>query len=137
MIRPLEQLRRRPWRRGTTERLVAASTFVGLLALIGLRSRGFILNIARYVGDARAQVLPPVGSGGHDWTEILSRWGALALDTRIAWVVNAVGAAGSWPHGGGWSRAGGSIASGVTSEVRWREEHEGQGFRHKEEAEEG
>lgn len=50
-----------------------------------------LLNIARYVRDARAQVLPLVGSGEHDWAEILSRWGALALDTRIAWVVSAMG----------------------------------------------
>jgi hypothetical protein len=53
-----------------------------------------LLNIARYVGDARARVLPLVGSGEHDWAEILSRWGALASDIRIASVVNAMGWAG-------------------------------------------
>jgi hypothetical protein len=41
-------------------------------------------NIARYMADARAQVLPLVGNGEHDWTEILSRWGVLHLDTTLA-----------------------------------------------------
>jgi hypothetical protein len=41
-------------------------------------------NIARYIGDARAQVLPLVGGGEHDWYNILTRWDALALDTAIA-----------------------------------------------------
>ena len=43
-----------------------------------------LLNVARYVADARAQVLPLVGGGEHDWTEILSRWGMLASDVRLA-----------------------------------------------------
>lgn len=42
-----------------------------------------LLNIARYLGDARAQVLPLVGGGEHDWTEILGRWGLLSADTRL------------------------------------------------------
>ncbi len=41
-------------------------------------------NIARYMGDARAQELPLVGGGEHDWTEIFSRWGCLQNDVRIA-----------------------------------------------------
>ncbi len=43
-----------------------------------------LLNVARYMGDARAQVLPLVGGGEHDWTEILARWGMLHADTRLA-----------------------------------------------------
>lgn len=43
-----------------------------------------LFNVARYMADARAQILPLVGGGEHDWTEIFSRWGALAADTRIA-----------------------------------------------------
>jgi hypothetical protein len=39
---------------------------------------------ALYVGDARAQVLPLVGGGEHDWYHILSRWGALDSDTTLA-----------------------------------------------------
>jgi hypothetical protein len=45
-------------------------------------------NIARYMADARAHELPLVGMGdpelNHDWTEILSRWGLLNADTRLA-----------------------------------------------------
>lgn len=51
-------------------------------------------NIARYMADARARVLPLVGSGEHDWTEIFLRWGALASDTRIAGWTTALGWAG-------------------------------------------
>jgi len=42
------------------------------------------LNIARYMADARTLQLPLVGGGDHDWNTILSRWGLLAYDTRIA-----------------------------------------------------
>jgi hypothetical protein len=50
-----------------------------------------LLNIARYVADARAQVLPLVGGGEHDWTALLDRWGCLAQDTAIAQVIRAMG----------------------------------------------
>lgn len=39
---------------------------------------------ALYAGDARAQNLPLVGGGEHDWFNILSRWHALESDTVIA-----------------------------------------------------
>lgn len=39
---------------------------------------------AYYMADARAQQLPLVGGGEHDWTEIFSRWGVLGSDTAIA-----------------------------------------------------
>ena len=42
------------------------------------------LNIARYLADARTMELPLVGGGDHDWNTILSRWGLLEYDTRIA-----------------------------------------------------
>ncbi len=45
------------------------------------------LNIARYLADARAMALPLVGGGEHDWNNILSRWGLLQYDTRIAHVL--------------------------------------------------
>ena len=48
-------------------------------------------NVARYMADARAQVLPLVGSGEHDWTEIFSRWGVLGGDTGIAGLVTLLG----------------------------------------------
>jgi hypothetical protein len=43
-----------------------------------------LLNIARYMADAREQILPLVGGGEHDWTEIFTRWGVLSRDVRIA-----------------------------------------------------
>ena len=49
------------------------------------------LNIARYVADARAQVLPLVGGGEHDWADLLGRWGLLAQDTAIAQSLRALG----------------------------------------------
>ena len=43
-----------------------------------------LLNVARYMADARVQELPLVGGGDHDWAEIFSRWRILHLDTRVA-----------------------------------------------------
>jgi len=57
------------------------------------------LNISRYMGDARAQVLPLVGGGEHDWTEIFTRWGVLPYDTRIAGFVSFLGWIGFWGCG--------------------------------------
>ncbi len=42
------------------------------------------LNIARYAADARAQQLPLVGGGEHDWFTILYRWNALNADASVA-----------------------------------------------------
>ncbi len=50
-------------------------------------------NVSVYVRDARAQLLPLVGGGEHDWAYILGRLGwlhhdrALALDIRVIGVV--------------------------------------------------
>jgi hypothetical protein len=49
-----------------------------------------LLNVARYMADARAQLLPLVGGGEHDWTEILSRWGLLASDVRLAGLLRVI-----------------------------------------------
>jgi hypothetical protein len=49
------------------------------------------LNIARYMADARAQVLPLVGGGDHDWARIFGRWDVLNHDTQIAAVVRTIG----------------------------------------------
>jgi hypothetical protein len=48
-------------------------------------------NIAVYMADARSQILPLVGNGEHDWTEIFSRWGVLNWDTNIAGMIRLVG----------------------------------------------
>jgi hypothetical protein len=52
-----------------------------------------LLNVARYMADARRQELPLVGGGDHDWTFILGSWGLLSADTTLAlWLrVLAVG----------------------------------------------
>ncbi len=49
------------------------------------------LNIARYMADARRQLLPLVGGGEHDWATLFGQWGCLARDTAIAGVVRASG----------------------------------------------
>ncbi|MCO5053237.1 MAG: hypothetical protein M9920_13140 [Verrucomicrobiae bacterium] len=49
------------------------------------------LNVARYLADARAQVLPLVGGGDHDWHRILNRWNLLAYDTTIATILQTIG----------------------------------------------
>ena len=51
-----------------------------------------LLNVARYMKDARAQQLPLVG-GDHDWTEIFSRWNLLASDVRIGGLFGLLGVA--------------------------------------------
>ena len=50
-----------------------------------------LLNIARYVADARAQVLPLVGGGEHDWADLLGRWGCLQQDTALGQGLRALG----------------------------------------------
>jgi hypothetical protein len=63
---------------------------------LGTATAGFwasenLLNIARYVADARAQVLPLVGGGEHDWTALLGQWGCLMQDLRIAEAIRTLG----------------------------------------------
>ncbi len=41
-------------------------------------------NVSVYVADARAQLLPLVGGGEHDWEYILGTLGLLHLDQRIS-----------------------------------------------------
>jgi hypothetical protein len=52
-----------------------------------------LCNIARYAADARAQELPLVGGGEHDWNNILSRWGALDADLRVGRTFHGIGIA--------------------------------------------
>lgn len=68
------------------------------------------VNVARYMADAREQVLPLAGGGAHDWAEILARWGLLMSDQLIAQRVALVGWVGmvaSWGWLGWhwWSRS--------------------------------
>jgi hypothetical protein len=48
-------------------------------------------NISVYVADARAQVLPLVGGGEHDWAYLLDAAGWLSHDLAIARAVHAMG----------------------------------------------
>jgi hypothetical protein len=50
-----------------------------------------MLNVGRYKADARAQLLPLVGGGEHDWTEIFSRWGVLGSDVSIGGTTRFIG----------------------------------------------
>jgi len=52
-----------------------------------------LMNVGRYVRDARAQLLPLVGGGEHDWTEILGRWGLLRWDLALGGATRLLGAA--------------------------------------------
>jgi len=58
------------------------------------------LNIARYLADARAQVLPLVGGGDHDWHRILARWHLLEYDAGIAAVIKTLGWVGMFAAAG-------------------------------------
>ncbi|MGH7620651.1 MAG: hypothetical protein ACREPM_25850 [Gemmatimonadaceae bacterium] len=48
-------------------------------------------NISVYVRDARAQELPLVGGGEHDWAYLLEHWGRLKQDQAIGHAVWKVG----------------------------------------------
>jgi hypothetical protein len=48
-------------------------------------------NISVYAAVARAQALPLVGGGEHDWAYMLGRLGWLQLDTRISRLIWLVG----------------------------------------------
>lgn len=53
-----------------------------------------LVDLARYIGDARAMQLDLVGFGEdpqHDWTWLLSRFNALAWDTRLAAMARGLG----------------------------------------------
>jgi hypothetical protein len=47
--------------------------------------------IGTYMADARAQNLPLVGSGDHDWGILFGQWGLLAQDERIGGATRAIG----------------------------------------------
>lgn len=76
--------------------VVAALSFWHRRHAVGVALSGVwlfenLLNIARYMADARARLLPLVGGGEHDWYHIFSRWGVLTRDTDIASVTGMLG----------------------------------------------
>ena len=48
-------------------------------------------NISVYIRDARAQELPLVGGGEHDWAVLLGQWGWLSRDGALADAVHLLG----------------------------------------------
>ena len=73
-----------------TQRKTAAVAFVLFIVFENC------LYTSVYIADARAQVLPLVtvgdpDTGGHDWFQILARWGLLRYDTTIAAGVRGLG----------------------------------------------
>ena len=47
--------------------------------------------IGTYMADARAQALPLVGSGDHDWNILFGQWGLLMHDVQIGGFTRALG----------------------------------------------
>jgi hypothetical protein len=52
------------------------------------------LYIGVYMADARAEALPLVGSGEHDWATLFGQWGLLLQDRAIGATTRALGLAG-------------------------------------------
>ena len=64
-------------------------------------------NIARYIADARAEELPLVGGGEHDWAYLLGELGLLRQDLAIAHAVHFAGVLVLlWSCLAGWMYAG-------------------------------
>jgi hypothetical protein len=85
---------------GTIFQLLFPLVFVGYFLRRGDRFAGWFLmgwvaqnlwNVSRYVADARAQELPLVGGGEHDWAYLLGRMGLLAHDQGIASGIHLAG----------------------------------------------
>lgn len=85
---------------GTLFQLIVPATFVVHFARRGDKHGATVAlwwiaqnlwNISVYVRDARAQELPLVGGGEHDWAFLLGRFGLLAHDQGIGRSVHALG----------------------------------------------
>lgn len=87
---------------GTLFQLIVPLTFAGYFWFQGDRYAATIpvwwtgqscWNISVYVKDARAQALPLVGGGEHDWAYLLSSWGVLPKDQEIGQGIYLAGVA--------------------------------------------
>jgi hypothetical protein len=85
---------------GTLFQLIMPLLFVGYFWRRGDRHAASVAlwwvaqncgNIATYAADARAQELPLVGGGEHDWAYLLGATGQLAHDQQIAHTIRAAG----------------------------------------------
>lgn len=65
-----------------------------------------LLNVARYMADARDLALPLVGGGEHDWNELFFRFGLLGRDSvsAVSGGTRAIAVA-SMLAGAGWCAA--------------------------------
>jgi hypothetical protein len=85
---------------GTIMQLLFPAVFIGYFLRRGDRHSASVAlwwvgqncgNVATYIADARAQELPLVGGGEHDWFYLLSATGLLERDLRIAHAVRLIG----------------------------------------------
>jgi hypothetical protein len=85
---------------GTLFQLIVPTAFVVALWRAGDRHGATVplwwvgqncWNISVYIRDARAQELPLVGGGEHDWAALLGQWGWLSRDGALADTVHLVG----------------------------------------------
>ena len=85
---------------GTLFQLIVPAAFVVALWRAGDRHGATVplwwlgqncWNISVYVRDARAQELPLVGGGEHDWATLLGQWGWMSRDGAMADAVHLVG----------------------------------------------
>lgn len=85
---------------GTLFQLIMPAAFVAYFVKRGDRHAASVSlwwvgqncgHIATYVADARAQELPLVGGGEHDWAYLLGEMGLLARDQSIARAVRTAG----------------------------------------------
>ena len=87
------------WRRGDRHAAMVALWWVAQS----------LWNVAVYVQDARAEELPLVGGGEHDWNYLLGRLGLLQQDRLIGGGVRLVGILlCAWSCIMGWTYASGS-----------------------------
>lgn len=88
---------------GSLFQVIVPAVFVAYFARAGQRFGAAVtlvwvgtslLNVARYIADARERALPLLGGDDstHDWWWLLSEWNALASDHTIARVVRAAAA---------------------------------------------
>jgi|SRR5215207_109732 len=85
---------------GTLFQLLMPAAFVGYFLRRGDRHAASVAlwwvgescwNVAVYVADARAQLLPLVGGGEHDWAYLLAELGWLSRDAQVARAVHLAG----------------------------------------------
>jgi hypothetical protein len=87
---------------GTLMQLLVPASFVGYFMHQGDRHAASVAlwwiaqnlwNVSVYVGDARAEQLPLVGGGEHDWAYLLGQLDLLPKDRAIARTVHLLGVA--------------------------------------------